>query len=230
MNLFKLLLESVYNEQTIKDTHFAIDKSTGKIVRGWDYKGVDNPSIAYYTKEDLKDQYPNRKPTDFSVLTRSTLEKRGINVEDTNNWLKESLKEEKKKKPSAGLTKKQKSDVAKKARAGKDIGKKGKGFEAVAKKAAEKYGSEETGRKVAAAAMWKNIKREGYEGGDHEVSMAMNSLRNIISSAYELMNKLGNEERNIPGWIQDHIVNSENYIEQASTGFHELGHHDDDMD
>lgn len=66
---------------------------------------------------------------------------------------------EAKKKPSAGLTKKQKSAVAKKARAGKDIGKKGPGFEKVAKAAEKKYGSKEAGEKVAAAAMWKNIKR-----------------------------------------------------------------------
>ena len=48
--------------------------------------------------------------------------------------------------------------------------------------------------------------------GDHEVSMAQNSLKAIISSASLLMNKLGNTERNIPGWIQDHITNAENYI------------------
>ena len=41
--------------------------------------------------------------------------------------------EEAKKKPSAGLTKKEKSTISKKAHAGKDIGKKGKGFEKVAK-------------------------------------------------------------------------------------------------
>ena len=66
---------------------------------------------------------------------------------------------EAKKKPSAGLTKKQKSAVAKKAHTGKDIGKKGPGFEKVAKAAEKKYGSKEAGEKVAAAAMWKNIKR-----------------------------------------------------------------------
>lgn len=67
---------------------------------------------------------------------------------------------EAKKKPSAGLTKKQKSAVAKKAHAGKDIGKKGPGFEKVAKAAEKKYGSKEAGEKVAAAAMWKGIKRK----------------------------------------------------------------------
>ena len=62
---------------------------------------------------------------------------------------------EEKKKPSAGLTKKEKSAVVKKAKAGKDIGKKGKGFEKLAKAA----GGGEKGEKIAAAAMWKNIKR-----------------------------------------------------------------------
>ena len=51
--------------------------------------------------------------------------------------------------------KKQKSEVSKKAHAGKDIGKKGKGFEKVAKAAEKQYGSKEAGQKVAAAAMWK---------------------------------------------------------------------------
>ena len=60
------------------------------------------------------------------------------------------------------------------------------------------------------------------ESMDHEVSMAQSSLKAIVSSASQLMNKLGNEERDIPGWIQDHITNAENYIEQANQGYHEL--------
>ncbi len=139
---------------------------------------------------------------------------------------KEALLEAKKEKPSAGLTKKQKSDVAKKAKAGKDIGKKGKGFEKIAKKA----GGGEKGEKIAAAAMWKNIKRvkEGSDGMDHEVSMAKNSLESIAKSVMDLMQKLGDEERDIPGWIQDHITNAENFIDQAAQGFHELGGHDEE--
>ena len=69
-------------------------------------------------------------------------------------------------------------------------------------------------RKAIAA----NIK----EGGDHEVSMAISSLKSIIKSSVTLLNKLGNQERDIPGWIQDHITNAENYIDQAAQGFHEL--------
>jgi len=68
-------------------------------------------------------------------------------------------------------------------------------------------------RKAIAA----NLKEE-----DHEVSMAQQSLKAIISAASQLMSKLGDEERNIPGWVQDHIAKAENYIEQAAQGFHEL--------
>jgi hypothetical protein len=56
-------------------------------------------------------------------------------------------------KPSAGLTKKEKSAVVKKAKAGEDIGKKGKGFEKV-EKAAKKSGAKDP-KAVAGAALWK---------------------------------------------------------------------------
>ena len=79
--------------------------------------------------------------------------------------LKESILEEAKEKkaavkPSKFLSNKKKSEVVKKAKKGEDIGKKGKGFEKVAKKAAKEYGSEEAGKRVAAAALWKNVKRK----------------------------------------------------------------------
>ena len=60
--------------------------------------------------------------------------------------------------------------------------------------------------------------------------MANNSLESIIKSAMELKMKLGGNERDIPGWIQDHITNAENYIDQASQGFHELHGGEHDMD
>jgi hypothetical protein len=59
------------------------------------------------------------------------------------------------------------------------------------------------------------------EEGDHEVSMAQRSLDSIIRSAMELKAKIGDQEINIPAWIQDHITNSENFIDQASQGYHE---------
>lgn len=72
------------------------------------------------------------------------------------------------------------------------------------------------------------VKKEGAEGMDHEVSMAKNSLESIIKSAIELAKKMGDDERNIPGWIQDHISKAENYIDQAAQGFHELGDHEEE--
>ena len=51
--------------------------------------------------------------------------------------------------------------------------------------------------------------------------MAQSSLDSIISSATELKTKIGNNEIDIPAWIQDHITNSETYIDQASQGYHE---------
>ena len=58
---------------------------------------------------------------------------------------------------------KERSALAKKARAGKDIGKPGKGFEKVAEKAAKQYGSKEAGERVAAAAMFKAQANEEVE-------------------------------------------------------------------
>ena len=57
---------------------------------------------------------------------------------------------------------------------------------------------------------------------DHEVSMAMGQLDDIIRNATELRGKIGSKEMNLPGWIQDHISQSQNFINQANTGYHEL--------
>ena len=65
------------------------------------------------------------------------------------------------------------------------------------------------------------------EGMDHEVSMAKSSLQNIISNASELLNKLGDEEIDIPAWVQDHITNSDNYISQANDGYYEYESEDE---
>jgi hypothetical protein len=56
-------------------------------------------------------------------------------------------------------TAKERSAMAKKARAGKDIGEKGKNFEKIAKSAAKKYGSEEAGKKVAGAVMYGKLNK-----------------------------------------------------------------------
>jgi hypothetical protein len=61
------------------------------------------------------------------------------------------------------------------------------------------------------------------EGEDHEVSMGQNQLDTIIKMATELKAKMGENEKDIPAWIQDHITNAENFISQASSNYHEYG-------
>jgi hypothetical protein len=41
--------------------------------------------------------------------------------------------------------------------------------------------------------------------------------------ATELKAKMGENEKNIPAWIQDHISKAENYISQAASNYHEYG-------
>jgi hypothetical protein len=62
---------------------------------------------------------------------------------------------------------------------------------------------------------------ETIEEQDHEVSMAQSSLDSIIKYANDLKQQLGNMEKEIPAWIQDHISKSENYIQQAANFYHE---------
>jgi hypothetical protein len=87
-------------------------------------------------------------------------------------------------KPSTGLSKEKKSNVVKAAKKGEDIGEKGKNFDKVANKAAKEYGSKEKGEKVAAAAMWKNIKRESEEP-QNVMSESEQKLRRYIRNRLE---------------------------------------------
>jgi len=64
---------------------------------------------------------------------------------------------------------------------------------------------------------------EGPESQDHEVSMAGGQLDDIIKNATELKGKVGTQEMDLPGWIQDHISQAMNFINQANTGYHKLG-------
>ena len=63
---------------------------------------------------------------------------------------------------------------------------------------------------------------EGPETQDHEVSMAGGQLDDIIRNATELKAKVGEKEMNLPGWIQDHISQAMQFINQANTSFHKL--------
>jgi hypothetical protein len=83
-----------------------------------------------------------------------------------------------------------------------------------------------------ALSYYSKVVNEGDSNKDHEVSMAQSSLNSILRSAMELKAKIGNQEIDIPAWIQDHITNSENFIDQASQGYHEYsngGHEGEEM-
>ena len=64
-------------------------------------------------------------------------------------------------------------------------------------------------------------KEEVIKEEDHEVKMAQGQLDYIIKTANELKQKLGNAEKNIPGWIQDHISKAHSYLHQSNSGYHE---------
>lgn len=86
-----------------------------------------------------------------------------MNLGEVFKKLSDELNEQERvpsKHPGKDLPAKKKSEIVKKAKKGEDIGKPGKKFKEIEKKAAERYGSEESGKRVAAAAMWKNIKRK----------------------------------------------------------------------
>lgn len=83
-------------------------------------------------------------------------------------------------------------------------------------------GGEQVYNKMTELLKSKMNMNEGPEMPDHEVSMAGGQLDDIIKNATELKGKVGQKEFNIPGWIQDHISQAQNFINQANTSFHKL--------
>ena len=98
--------------------------------------------------------------------------------EESKNWAKKKT-EISEEKPSDGLSKEKKSEIVKKAKKGEDIGKKGKGFEKIVSKA-KKSGAKDP-EAVAAAAMWKNIKREEVEIKDWLKNLAEENFHSFTS-------------------------------------------------
>jgi len=98
-------------------------------------------------------------------------------------------------KPSAGLSKAKKSAVVKDAKAGKDIGKPGKGFDKLAKKA----GGGEKGEKIAAAAMWKNIKETTAYIAEKKKKEKMADEGNAFSGALEKAREHGDTKMTVDG-------------------------------
>jgi hypothetical protein len=78
--------EEVSNPQY---SHYAVDKTTNKIITGWDYSDIDSDELNHfkgdYFSVDVKDMGFNPKET--KILTKNSLTKRGINPQDITHWL-----------------------------------------------------------------------------------------------------------------------------------------------
>jgi len=99
--------------------------------------------------------------------------------------------------------------------------------ETVAKIVAEKKGKDLTGDGKIDSADYLQARSNAIEKAknnldeDYEVAMAQDSLDSIIRAAMMLKAEMGDNEVDLPAWVQDHITNSENYINQAAQGYHE---------
>jgi hypothetical protein len=63
------------------------------------------------------------------------------------------------------------------------------------------------------------MEEETTQDSDYEVSMSQKQLDGIIKDATELKQKMGEQEFNVAAWVQDHISQASNFINQANTGF-----------
>ena len=112
---------------------------------------VENVDAIMHQGNDLnreKEQYAGMpKAGDNPMATRESIE-----MPARISRMLEGVKQVEESKPSAGMSKGEKSALVKKAHKGGDIGKPGKSFDKVAKAA----GGGEKGKRIAAAAMWKN--------------------------------------------------------------------------
>jgi hypothetical protein len=105
-------------------------------------------------------------------------------------------------KPSAGLSKAKKSAIVKKAKKGGDIGKPGKSFDKVAKSA----GGGEKGKRIAAAAMWKNAQRESIDSFKKNVKLVNESLIHLLQEDEEgkakAITAAGDMVNDFTSWMQ----------------------------
>jgi hypothetical protein len=134
-------------------------KKHGNAPKELDDDNVGKTKFKSGGKQPARTLEPTPKPAKFDDGRKFDL---GTVNEDILDTLDEALLDEiytivMEKAPSAGLSKAKKSEIVKKAKKGEDIGKKGKGFKEVEAKA-KKYGAKNP-EAVAAAAMWKNVKR-----------------------------------------------------------------------
>lgn len=108
------------------------------------------------------------------------------------------LNEWKSKHPGKDIPKKKKSEVVKRARRGEKVF--GGGFEKVEKEAEKRYGSKDSGKRVAAAIMWKKLKGKHMtkEEVDDMIWIVEDDLEVILDHALQYQQDLLDEKK----WIQ----------------------------
>lgn len=79
-----------------KYTHFGIFNANNKIVNGWDYNGYEAEELKserkHYFFDDIAEMDIN--PKDVKILNLKTLQRRGVNPQDINNWYTERYNNE----------------------------------------------------------------------------------------------------------------------------------------
>jgi hypothetical protein len=135
----------------IKSISKSITKSEAKKFAGTKHHGLPEK-----VKESFQFSF-----TDYlifeSVLTDEDLSNVQQIIERMCPKTGKRYEDEESSRPSAHLTTAEKSHIVKRAKRGEDIGAPGKKFKEIEKKAAKQYGSEEAGKRVAAAVMWKKM-------------------------------------------------------------------------
>jgi hypothetical protein len=167
-----------------------------------DKKAAPKKGVNPFAKKDSKTKATSSRVTKAPIKSRTSKIKEASHPSDCD--CKECSTMESA--PSAGLSKAKKTATVKKARAGGDIGKPGKGFEKIAGKAAKKYGSKDKGEKVAAAAMWKNIKREHSENFRQNVRFVNESIGYLLQEDEEgkakTITAAGDMVNDFTSWMQ----------------------------
>jgi hypothetical protein len=88
----KKLKESTMKKVNNKNTHFAINKNTNKILESWNYEGYDQDELKNYKDEyftkDVKRNHPFLNENEIVVVTSKNLEKRQLNESNKKDWQK----------------------------------------------------------------------------------------------------------------------------------------------
>jgi hypothetical protein len=69
-------------------THYAVNKNTGLIVNGWDYKGIDPKELHQFRRDYFFDDLEGMEfdPKEYKILTYNTCKARGIDPKDMPNF------------------------------------------------------------------------------------------------------------------------------------------------